>query len=268
MGYKVEVSSAFINHPTDENVLKYGTQAVLWREDDAYNRVSESEKAEEAFAALVESLRIPNRQPFISRYTDEEVRQVIKPDDPKWSLSIYSPNMRMDDFPDRITYKTHPKAIVGEFQFIKSKSGDCKVLHFEGRNDFLKIQPLDLITLWYGGKAIFYGPAVEHYDYRNPSPSRIKISGPRENLDGYLINEPIQGRLSIQGFVKKIFEQFIKGPVTYNPNKVQVPDLFLELDHLPVGLPVSSIFDQLVLKLPDGRWGVDAEGELFLHSQR
>lgn len=269
MNYKVEISAAFINHPTDQNVLKYGSRAVVWRHDDMYNELGEAEKPEDAFATLIASLKTPTPKPFINQYEDREVRKTIQPNDPEWSLSIYSPNMRMTDLPDNLTHATHPKAVTGEFQVVKSKSGDCKVLYFEGRNDLLKIQPRNLITLWHRGEALFYGPAVWHPDHSNSTPGAIKVVGPRENLNGYLVNEPIRGRLSIQDFLKEIFRQIFKGPVTFNPDKIHVPDLVLELSQHGYGFPpVSAILDQLVLKLPGGRWGVDAEGELFVYARR
>jgi hypothetical protein len=266
MGYKVEVNAAFISDPNNEDVLRYGTRATLWRVDDLYKRISEAEKPEDAFNALITGLRNPVRQPFINRYEDGEIVRTIEPSDPNWSLSVYSPNMRDEDLPDSFTYRTHPNAISGEFQLIKSKSGDCKVLYFEGRNDILEIQPRALVTLVYDDEAVFYGPAVFHPSSRNSTPGSIKVLGSRENLDGYLINKPLQGRFSIQEFIEEITGQMFKGPVSYNAAKIRVPALFVELDHQVIGLPMSTLLDELVLKLPNGRWGVDADGELFLHT--
>jgi hypothetical protein len=265
MGYKVDISAAFINHPTDERVLKYSFRAMTWRDSEMYTDVSEADTPEDAFAALVASRKAPTPKPFINQYKDKEVVQIIEPDDPEWSLSIYSPNMR--EYRDIVTHRTHPKAITGELQLVKSKAGDCKELYFEGRNDLLKMQPRDLITLSYNEKALFYGPVVRHRHHEDPTPSRIRILGPRNNLEGNLLdwNKPLQGRLSVQDFISEVFKQTFKGPVSHNPDKIQVHNRFVELDQ-QILLPVSNILDQLVLKLPDGRWGVDAEGELFLYS--
>ncbi len=81
------------------------------------------------------------------------------------------------------------------------------------------------------------------------------------------LNKIIQGRLSVQTFISEISKQAsaFKGPVTYNLEKIQAHNRLVEFDQQSL-LPVSAILDQLVLKLPNGRWGVDAEGELFLYS--
>jgi hypothetical protein len=269
MGYKVEISTAFIDHPTDESVLKYGFRAMTWRDDEMYKNVSEADTPEGAFAGMVASLKTPARKPFINQYEDKEVVQTIELDDPEWSLSLYSPNMRMDDPPESITYKTHPKAITGKFQVVKSKAGDCKKLCFEGRNNLLNIGILSLVTLWYADKALFYGPVVQHPHPSNERPGKIEVLGPRHKLETSMLdlNKIIQGRLSVQTFISEISKQAsaFKGPVTYNLEKIQAHNRLVEFDQQSL-LPVSAILDQLVLKLPNGRWGVDAEGELFLYS--
>jgi hypothetical protein len=124
--------------------------------------------------------------------------------------------------PDGVTPKAtrtnqNPTGVLGGFGWKSSRYGNCITCDFEGHMPSLGLRNRDLVRLTINGTSVFYGPAVELPQPRDPKRGVVNLVGAADLLERRVIGPQVYNNMDVALIARDLISRHRHPALTYDP---------------------------------------------------